>query len=99
MYYHLEFNIIQEHEITSGCGYMCMQLQEKKGEGANVPEDNAKGQVLKKKKKKTSSKNNLDDATNTELGINFPNEIASFGCMSHYFLVINTVGQISTSAY
>lgn len=47
MYYHLEFNIIQEHEITSGCGYMCMHLQEKKGEGANVPEDNTKGQVLK----------------------------------------------------
>lgn len=31
---------------------MCMQLQEKKGEGANVPEDNTKGQVLKIKKKK-----------------------------------------------
>lgn len=47
MYYHLEFNIIQEHEITSGCGYMCMQLQEKRGEGANVPESNTQGQVLK----------------------------------------------------
>lgn len=86
MYYHLEFNIIQEHETTSGCGYMCMQLQRRKGEGANVPESNTQGQVL----------NNLDDATTTELGINFPNEIASFGCTSHYFLVINTVGQIST---
>lgn len=86
MYYHLEFNIIQEHEITSGCGYMCMQLQEKR-EMINVPESNTQGQVLK---------NNLDDATTTELGINFPNEIASFGCTSHYFLVINTVGQIST---
>lgn len=76
MYYHLEFNIIQEHEITSGCGYICAcNCKEKRGKGANVL----------KQYTRTSSKNNLDDATTTELGINFPNEIASFGCTSRTF--------------
>lgn len=47
MHYHLEFKTIQDHETTSMCGCICMHVQEKKGEGATIPEDKMKGQVLK----------------------------------------------------